>query len=348
MKVGIVGYSGSGKTTIFNALTGAGSDTSPGRPGRLNLREVIVPDERIDKFVEMYQPKKTTYASIQLADMPGQAPGSGGGFDPQTIAKMREMDLLVLVLRAFKSPFVTGKPKPLEELGSLLAEVLISDITVIEKKLDRLRRERKDMRLLELFEKMAAHLEEEQPLSTLELSPQELENLSGFRFLTLKPVLVLVNTPEDMADEESASELLEQVRADGLTAFSLSGQLEAEIAELDEDDQKSFLADLGITETARTRFIQAAYARLDLISFMTVGEDEVRAWTVRRGSNAQEAAGKIHTDLARTFIRAERMRTEDLLELGSEAAVKDAGKFELKGRDYIVEDGDILHIRANA
>ncbi|PJB38806.1 MAG: redox-regulated ATPase YchF [Deltaproteobacteria bacterium CG_4_9_14_3_um_filter_63_12] len=347
MRVGIIGFAGSGKTTIFNALAGIGGDVAPGKAGRINLREVQVPDARIDKLSLMYQPKKTIYASIQLADLPGQAPGSGGGFDANSIAKMREMDLLVIVARAFDNPYINAPIDPASEIGGMLAELLLADYTVVEKKVMRLRKEAAKGTERDLFEQLFATLEAEQWLSTLELSEQSLELLTGFRLLTLKPVLVVLNTPEDKADHDSASELIEPLSSFEAPIFALSAKLEAEIAELDPEEQLAFLAEIGIQGTARDRFIRAAYKSLDLISFFTVGEDEVRAWTVQRGANAQTSAGKIHTDLSKRFIRAEHMTCADLIELGSEAKVKEAGKFSLKGKEYITQDGDILHIRAS-
>ena len=349
MKVGIIGYAGSGKTTIFNALTATDGDTTPGKPGRINLREVWVPDERIDQLSELYQPQKTIYAKVTLADLPGQAPGSGGGFDAQMVAKMREMELLVIVVRAFESPFALEAPNPTVELGSMLAELLLADLSIIERRIDRIKKDASLKQEKAFMERLQEALENETWLSELELSAQELESISGYRFLTLKPVLALVNTPEEAADEASAQAHLAPLKEElGVEAFALSGQLESEIAALAEDEQRAFLEDMGIQGTARDRFIREVYGKLDLISFFTVGEDEVRAWPVSRGANAQEAAGKIHTDLSKHFIRAERMVWSDILEYGSEAKVKEAGRFELKGKTYIVEDGDILHIRANA
>ena len=348
MKVGIIGYAGCGKTTFFNALTGSDAEAQGGKTGRLNLRELKVPDERIDKLSAIFQPERTIYANIQLADIPGQAPGSGGGFDASFVAKMREVDLLAIVVRAFEDPYSPDAPRPVGEASDMLAELLLADLGVIERKIDRIKKDHSKATERELLEKLQAALEAEKWLRDIELSPQEIESLSSYSFLTLKPVLLVVNTPEAMADEASAAPVVAELATLGLPVFALSAKVEAEIAPLDPPEQLAFLSDLGIVGTARDRFIRSAYAMLDLISFFTVGEDEVRAWTIRKGSTAQEAAGKIHTDLAKHFIRAEKMTTADLLHFGSEAKGQEAGRFELKGKTYLPEDGDILHIRANA
>ena len=345
MKVGIIGYAGCGKTTFFNALAAIAPEASS---AKINLREVKVPDERIDRLSALYQPQKTIYATISLVDLPGHSPGSGGGFEAQSLAKMREMDLLTIVVRAFPSHLHATQPNPKGEANAMLAELLLADQVMVERKLERMNKEKNKGPEKELMEKLHAALEQEIWLKDLDLTPNEIETLTGYRFLTLKPALVVLNTPEEMADDDSAAPLLDNLSALPCPVFPISAKVESEIALLDTPDQLSFLADLGIQGTAKNRFIRKVYHMLDYISFFTVGEDEVRAWTITKGQNAQQAAGKIHTDLAKHFIRAERMRSEDLLNMGSEAKVKEAGKFELKGKTYLPEDGDILHIRANA
>ncbi len=342
MKIGIIGYPKSGKTTFFSAL--AGIDPQQNQ----TLWEVKVPDQRIDALSKMYQPKKTIYATVQFEDIMAQTHHSQKGLDPQIIGKIRELDLISIVVRDFESPFVAEAADPIKEAQAMLADLLIADLDLVERKMARLKKERATDKEKDLFKRCQQALEAETWLRDIELSDNELETLRGYQLLTLKPVIFVLNVEESLADESKAQKSAEKLANLPFDVFALSAQVEGEIAQLPADEQLSFLADLGISATARDRFVRTAYTMLDLISFFTVGEDEVRAWTVKRGATAQESAGKIHTDLAKHFIRAERMTAADLLELGSEAKVKEAGKFELKGRSYITQDGDILHIRANA
>ncbi len=342
MKVGIIGYEGTGKTTIFGALSGV--DPAELLQQKQQIREVRVPDKRIDALSELYHPKKTIYATIQFVDVMSGA-AIGKGLDGNVLAKIREVDLLAIVVRGFSNGYSDADPK--REAQAMLSELLLSDMEIVERKVSRMQKEKASEQEKALFLKLQAALENETWLKDLELDKSELDLLRGYQLMTLKPAIILVNVDESEADEAHSEEVSSRL---GLKEpiFVLSARVESDIAQLPEEDQADFLADLGIKATARDRFIRASYAMLDLISFFTVGEDEVRAWTVKNGSNAQESAGKIHTDLAKHFIRAEKMTSADLLELGSESAVKEAGKFKLEGKGYITQDGDILHIRANA
>lgn len=342
MKVGIIGYEGSGKTTIFAALSGVDPEEIIAQ--KQKIREVIVPDKRIDALSEMYHPKKTIYATIQFVDVMSGA-AIGKGLDGTVLGKIREADLLAVVVRGFSNGYSDADPK--REAQSMLSELLLSDMEIVERKVARMQKEKVSDQEKALFLKLQAALESETWLKDLNLEPNEIEMLRGYQLMTLKPAVIVVNVDESEADEAHAAEVSARLGMKEPT-FVLSARVESEIAQLPEEDQTDFLADLGIKATARDRFIRAAYQMLDLISFFTVGEDEVRAWTVRKGATAQESAGRIHTDLAKHFIRAERMASSDLLELGSEAAVKEAGKFKLEGKGYLTQDGDILHIRANA
>lgn len=344
MRVGIIGYEGSGKTTIFCAL--AGVDPEQAQAQRSNIWEVKVPDTRIDQLSEMYQPNKTIYATVQFVDVMAQSAGTGKRLSPEVVAKIRECDLLAVVVRGFDSEY--DEAKPLEDAAGMISDLLLADMELVERKVARLQKDRASEQEKALFLRMQKALEEETWLKDLEFDKTEEELLKGYQLMTLKPVIVVVNVGEEHADESCATQfenLLASVKA---PIFVLSGKVEGEISLMQAEDQEAFLSDLGIKATARDRFIRAAYKMLDLISFFTVGQDEVRAWTVKNGATAQESAGKIHSDLAKHFIRAERFSSADLLELGSEAKVKEAGKFELKGKTYITQDGDILHIRANA
>ena len=342
MKVGIIGYEGSGKTTIFGALSGA--DPAELLRQKQQIREVRVPDKRIDALSAMYQPKKTIYATIQFVDVMSGA-AIGKGLDGSILGKIREVDLLAVVVRGFSTGYDEADPK--REAQAMLSELLLSDMEIVERKVARMQKEKVSDQEKALFRKLQTELENEKWLKDMGLDKSELELLRGYQFMTLKPVIIVVNVDESEADEAHSAEVAAKLGLSEPT-FVLSARVESDIAQLPEEDQADFLADLGITATARERFIRAAYSMLDLISFFTVGEDEVRAWTVKNGSTAQESAGRIHTDLAKHFIRAERMASSDLLALGSESAVRDAGKFKLEGKGYITQDGDILHIRANA
>lgn len=342
MKVGIIGYEGSGKTTIFGALSGA--DPAELLRQKQQIREVRVPDKRIDALSQMYQPKKTIYATIQFVDVMSGA-SVGKGLDGSVLGKIREVDLLAVVVRGFSNGY--DEADPAGEARAMLSELLLSDMEIVERKVSRMQKEKVSEQEKSLFRKLQTELENERWLKDMGLDKSELELLRGYQFMTLKPVIIVVNVDESEADEAHSGEAAQRLGLSEPT-FVLSARVESDIAQLPEEEQSEFLADLGITATARERFIRAAYGMLDLISFFTVGEDEVRAWTVKNGSTAQESAGRIHTDLAKHFIRAERMSSADLLELGSEAAVREAGKFKLEGKGYITQDGDILHIRANA
>jgi len=349
MKVGIVGFAGSGKTTVFNALTGLSADTGFGSKDKANLGMIKVPDERVDFLTEVHQPKKTVLAEIAFVDVAGQEGGSAeSGLDSRIVNHMREVEALVQVVRAFENPALTAPPDPVRELDDFNAEMVLTDLIQVEARLDRLRKEgNKPTPELALMERMQACLEAGDRLARIDIGEQERQLISGFRFLTLKPCMALINRP----DEEAGAPLPDDVQAAadrlGLSVIAMAARAEAEIAELDPEEQKDFLADLGLTAPARDRFIQAVYAQLDLISFLTMGPDECRAWTIKRGTNARAAAGKIHSDIERGFIRAEVIKFDDFKEYPSEAKCRDAGKLRLEGKEYVVEDGDIVHYRFN-
>ena len=342
MKIGIVGFAGSGKTTLFNALTGQSAPTGYGG-GKVNLGAIKVPDRRVDRLAEIDDPKKVTYAEIAFADVPG---GKGGAsLDPQTLSRIREMEALVQVVRGFDAG--EGAPEPAREVREFEAELILSDMQVAEKRAERLRKDRSDMRQLALVERCLEQLGAEKPLRGLGLEEVDAASLAGFAFLSLKPLMVVLSLPEGASAEALPAELAAIAAEKGLTVMALCGAMEAEIAALPPEDQREFLAELGQTEPASARFARAAFSMLDLITFLTHGPDECRAWPVRRGSTAVEAARAIHSDLARGFIRAEVIAFDDFDALGSEASCRDAGKLRIEGRDYVVSDGDICHVRFN-
>jgi len=347
MKIGLVGFAGAGKTTVFNLLTGLHADTGPGG-GRTktNVGVTKVPDARVDYLASIYKPKKTTYAEIHFADMPGQAPSkTSGGLSPQVVGDLRPMDVLTLVLRGFDNPMLEAPPDPLRDYEGLEAELLLADLPLVEKRLERLAKEHgpEQDREREVLEKCLAHLEAEQPLRSLDLRDDEVARLRGFRFLSQKRLLALVNTSEDAPQAAPQSRLAEH----GIPLLRLCATIEAEILELDPEDRSAFLADLRVTETGRERFIHEAYQALNLVSFLTTGEDECRAWTIDKNTRAQTAAGRIHSDIERGFIRAEVIAFDDFQQYGSESKAKQAGRYRLEGKDYLVQDGDIVHFRFN-
>ncbi len=352
MKVGLVGFAGAGKTTIFNALTGLTAEVGGyGAKEKANVGVIKVPDERVDKLAELFNPKKTTFAEISFVDVAGpqadDATQARSGLDAKLVQHMREVEALVHVVRAFDSPLHPKAADPLGDIRSFDDELILTDLVQIENRLTRLKKERDAARERELLEKLKAALEAEHPLRDLELAHEERFAIAGFRFLSLKPLLVLLNVSEEQAAQAVPANVQELATAKGLRVIAMAGRAEMDIAQLEPDEQKEFLQDLGIREPARDRFIAAAYALLDLISFLTSGEDECRAWTISRGMTAQKAAGRIHSDIERGFIRAEVVRFEDLIALGSEAKCREQGKLKLEGKEYVVQDGDVIHFRFN-
>jgi len=344
MKIGLVGFAGSGKTTVFNTMTG--QDVPVGYGGEVRLGMVRVPDERIVRLSQIFSPKKTTFAEMSFCDVPGEH-GSDKGLSPRGLQQIRDQEALCLVLRDFDNPTLEGDPDPLEDLNAFHTECIFADHEIVENLLDRARKERLDQLETAAFETMLSALEGERALRSIPESELDRKYLKSFGLLSDRPLLVALNRAEERAAEPMPEDLaarIEELQAAGLT---LSASVEADIASMDPENQAEFLSDIGLSESAIARFIRAAYGLLDLISFFTVGEDEVRAWTIRRGTKARPAAGKIHSDLERGFIRAEVTPYDLFMEYGSEAAVKDAGKFQVEGKEYVVSDGDIMHVRFN-
>lgn len=345
MKIGLVGFAGSGKTTVFNTMTG--QDVPVGYGGEVRMGTVRVPDERIDRLSAMFSPKKTTYAEMSFCDVPGEHGAEKKGLSARGLQQIRDQEALCLVIRDFESPTIEGTPDPEADLEAFHTECVFADLEIVEKRLERARKEKADALEVAAFEMMRDTLEEERPLRSLSSTELDRNYLKGYGLLTDRPLLVAINRSEEGAAlpmSEAIVARLGELHAAGLT---LCASVEADIAGMDADDQAAFLEDLGLEESALDRFIRTAYGLLDLIAFFTVGEDEVRAWTIRRGTDARRAAGRIHSDLERGFIRAEVMPCELFMEYGSEAAVKEAGKFQVEGKDYIVSDGDIMHVRFN-
>ena len=345
MKIGLVGFAGSGKTTVFNTMTGL--DVPVGFGGELRQGVVRVPDERIDVLSRIFAPKKTTYAEMSFTDVPSEHGAEQKGLSTRALQQIRDQDALCLVLRDFVNPAIDAPPDPLRDLEAFHLESVFADLEVVERRLERAKKERAPALEQAAFERMKGALEDGSPLRSLSTSELDRGQLKGYGFITDRPLLAVVNRDEGGAAEPLPDDLCARLDALAGVGLVLSASVEAEIATLPPEEQAAFLEDLGLHESALARFIRAAYELLDLISFFTVGPDEVRAWPIRRGTAARQAAGRIHSDLERGFIRAEVIPYATFMEHGSEQAVKTAGKLQVEGKDYVVADGDILHVRFN-
>jgi len=334
---------GSGKSTVFGALTGMQVNTGyAARGGKANIGVVKVPDPRIDALAALYLPKKTVYAEATFTDLGG----GEGGFDRAVLNAMRNVDALCQVLRAFDDES-GDPPNPLGELSDLAMETVLADLEIVEQRVARLAKDRSNPTELELLRRIQAELEEERPIRDVELRPEERKVLSPYSFLTLKPLLLVLNVSEDALTEPAPAEIVAEAARRGLGLVVLSAKVEMDIAQMSPDEQQEFLEALGLEESASDRFVRAAYALLGLISMLTAGEDECRAWPVPQGSPAPQAAGKIHSDIERGFIRAEVVPWQDLVELGSESKCREAAKLRVEGKGYEIQDGDVVNFRFN-
>jgi GTP-binding protein YchF len=343
MRIGLVGFPGSGKSTVFGALTGLAVETGyAARRDRANVGVVKVPDPRVDALAKLFSPKKTTYAEITFTDVAG----ASEGIDRATLNAMRPLDALCQVVRGF--PTAAGDaPDPVREIADLEMETILADLEVIEARIARLAKDRSNPRELGMLEQLQRELESGRALRSLELANEDRRQIAGYALLTLKPLLLVLNVAEGDVLVPPPEAVVSAAKGRGLGLVVLSAQVEMDIAQLPEAEQADFVASLGLDEPARNRFIRAAFALIDLISMLTAGEDECRAWPVARGTAAPRAAGKIHSDIERGFIRAEVMHWRDLVELGSEARCREAGKLRVEGKDYVVQDGDVVHFRFN-
>jgi GTP-binding protein YchF len=362
MKLGVIGLPSAGKTTIFNALTKGDAPTGQSMGGRFDVLTAVVDvlDSRVDDLTRLFNPKKTTYARITYTDVAGLKKGAGesGGMDGALLNHLSGLDGFVHVVRAFESelvPHADGNVDAARDLAALDTEFLLSDLVVVEKRLEKLHhglergafKNNKAEAQAEatLFEQLNEALSEERPLRNLELTDEQLKSLRGFGLLTLKPVLVIVNIGDDQAeiglDYDHKQTLITHLR----------GKLEMELAQLsamgDDESLTMFMEEYGVTELSLDKVIRLSYDLMGLQSFFTVGEDEVRAWTVKRGATAVEAAAVIHTDLAKGFIRAETTTYNDLMTLGGLAQARNAGKLRQEGKTYIVQDGDVISVKFN-
>lgn len=349
MKTGIVGLPQVGKTTIFQVLTRASDELIAERSRRAqpNVGVVRVPDPRVDFLAEVFQPRKATYATIEFVDIVGLVQGQGRDM---ALAPVRDVDALVQVVRAFDESFAPRSPEDVErDIRDFDTELILSDLQTVEKRLERIAKDlarTKDADLSlekDLLEKIREWLESERPLRELELSPEERKRARGFAFVSEKPMITAINVTEDAI--QNAEDWMRGEAPKGTARVVISGKLEAEMAELSDEDLAAFLADYGLGESGMVRLVRSAYDLLGLISFLTAGDDEVRAWTIPRGTTAQKAAGAIHTDLERHFIRAEVVAFDQFRDDPSFAAMRERGQLRLEGKEYIVQDGDIINVR---
>jgi hypothetical protein len=347
MKTALIGLMQSGKSTIISAITG--KDASP--IGNVNIEEVIVsvPDERINWLVDLYKPKKTVNAMIDCLDLPGLsfADESGRTAARRLFGQVRTVDMFVVVLNGY-----AADADPVKELADIRMEFLLADLELVMTRIERLEKQvnkptktqARDKEELAVQLKLQAGLEDEKPILSIIDNQKDLDAIKSLGFLTLKPILVVVNVSEDDLDKQYD---FSSVIDDATTVIKLCATLESELAQLDDESRAEFMADLGLTEVAAARFVACCHATLGLISFLTVGPDEVRAWPLRKGTSALDAAGKIHSDIKRGFIRAETIAYDDLKEHGSEKECKAAGKTRLEGKTYTIQDGDIINFRFN-
>jgi len=358
---GIVGLPTVGKTTFFNLLTNANIETSAFYSGKTSTHMSManVPDKRVEALSQMFHPKKTTYAQIEIIDIPGLVRGSseGKGTGNEFLSAVRDADALVQIIRAFENPDVQHVDSSLDimrDLETVNMELLFADLQLVETRLERINAGKKKKMENPLEEELLLRirdvLENEQPVSSIVFNEEEQEAMKHITFLTDKPMLVVVNLDEGQFTRKSYPQrdaIHAYCQEHGMEFLEICAQVEAEISQLEDDDKAIFMEDLGITEPGIDRLAQAVYHLLGLISFLTAGEDEVRAWTIKKDLPAKKAAGKIHSDIERGFIRAEVVAFADLMEAGTMAKAREKGHFRLEGKEYLVQDGDIINFRFN-
>ena len=357
MKTGIIGLPQAGKTSLFRILTKASLSPSHANPREAHVGVAKVPDDRLDRLAALFDPKKLTHASVDYVDVGaiGQEALKESGY----VGHLRNVDALAHVVRAFEDDSIphVGPIDPLRDIRNVEFDLMVSDLGQIEKRLERVEKDLKKMRTadlekeFELLKRAKAHLETERPLRELEMTTEDKKRFRGFMFLSEKPILYVLNIGEsaelgkDLESAVSKYQLSNVAARPNSAATAICGKVEAELVEMSDADAAEFLASYGLQESGLTRLIRTTYALLGLISFFTVGEDECRAWAIPLNTRAVQAAGAIHSDLEKHFIRAETIAWDQLLEAGSEANARAKGILRLEGKDYIVQDGDVMHIR---
>ncbi|MFL1676492.1 redox-regulated ATPase YchF [Paenibacillus dendritiformis] len=363
LKAGIVGLPNVGKSTLFNAITQAGAESAnyPFCTIDPNVGVVEVPDERLDKLTELVVPNKTVPTAFEFVDIAGLVRGAskGEGLGNKFLAHIREVDAIVHVVRCFEDENIThvdGKVNPVSDIQTINLELILADLESVEKRLDRTKKnmksgDKKFAQEAEVLERLKEVLYNDQPARSLDLTDDEKLLVRDLHLLTMKPVLYAANVSEDGVTEADNNPYVQQVRdfaaQENAEVVPISAKVEAEIAELDGEDKEMFLQELGLEESGLNRLIKAAYRLLGLYTYFTAGVQEVRAWTIRKGMKAPQAAGVIHTDFERGFIRAEVVSYDDLVAAGSMNVVKEQGKLRLEGKEYVVQDGDVMHFRFN-
>jgi len=358
MKIGLIGFPKGGKTTIFNALTGntGATDKYIQAHHEAHIGVVLVLDERVTKLSEIYKPKKTIYAHLEYYDFPALFAEHNEDININTLlSEIKTMEGFALVLRCFNDSELDelhGKENPLNDVNRFEEEMILLDMVIAEKRLEKIELSYKrgiKTPALQFEERILHHiikgLQDGLPIRKMELAPDEEKAVRGFQFMSQKPLLALLNCSED--NYHQVDDILAQLKTKGYLAEAIAGKFEEELSRMETEEAAVFLEDMGIKESVRDRLTHLCYELMGYLSFFTVGEDEVRAWTIEKGDNAVTAAGKIHSDLARGFIRAECFQYDDLIAHGSEKTLKEKGLFKLEGKEYIVKDGDILSIRFN-